>query len=488
MAEAASPASALHELSAAEAARLIRAREVSPVELVEHLLARADAFNPHLQAWVILDAEGALARARAAEQALTTTDASELPPLHGVPFGAKDIFDTAGLPTVAGFKPYALRTPSSDAEPVARLKRAGGILLGKMVTTQFAYADPSPARNPWQAERTPGGSSSGSAVGVAAGLIPLALGSQTAGSVLRPAAYNGVVGFKPTFGRISKRGVLPLAWSLDHVGVLTRSVTDVAQFLNAVAGHDPADRSSSTQPSPHVDLDAVLSAPRLGLVREAQELASARLREHLQEVASRFAAAGARVEEVSLGEPLDLILAVQQVTMQTEMAAVHWQLLEQYPGAHRPRLRANVEVGRLLPGVAYVHAQRLRARIREAIRHSLRNIDALLLPTAVDVAPGRETTGDTSLQAPFSLVGFPSLSLPSGIATVGATESLFVSAEKKSSNPSAEPRNGDSATTATHRLPLAIQLVALPWQEPGLLAVARWAEARLPPMPAPPVV
>jgi Asp-tRNA(Asn)/Glu-tRNA(Gln) amidotransferase A subunit family amidase len=446
-------ATALHELTALDAARLIRARELSPLELVETLLARAAELNPRLQAWVTLDAERAVETARAAEQALTTRSQTELPPLHGVPFGAKDIFDTAGLVTMAGFTPYASRRPSADSEPVARLKAAGAILLGKMVTTQFAHADPSPAHNPWHDERTPGGSSSGSAVGVASRLVPIALGSQTAGSVLRPAAYNGVVGFKPTWGRISKRGVLPLAWSLDHVGLLARSVADCGAFLNAVAGHDAGDPSSAQVAVYAIDPDAPLSPPRLGLVREPLAHATPRLRDHLHAVASRFEAAGARVQEVSFGEPLDLILAVHHVIMQTETAGVHWQLLEQYQGAHQPRLRAYAEVGRLLPGVAYVHAQRLRRRIREAMRHALQGVDALLLPTAADVPPGRETTGDPSLQAPFSLVGFPSLSLPSGLSS--------------------------------ERLPMAIQLAALPWQEATLLAAARWCEAQLPPMPAP---
>ena len=197
-------ATALHELSAAQAARLIRARELSPVELLEALLARAAEVDQRLQAWVRLDAERAVIAARAAEQVVVAD--ADLPALHGVPFGAKDIFDSAGLATAAGFRPYASRTPSTDAEPIARLKRSGAILMGKMATTQFAFADPSPTRNPWADERTPGGSSSGSAAGVAARLVPMALGSQTAGSVLRPAAYNGVVGFKPTYGRISKRG------------------------------------------------------------------------------------------------------------------------------------------------------------------------------------------------------------------------------------------------------------------------------------------
>jgi aspartyl-tRNA(Asn)/glutamyl-tRNA(Gln) amidotransferase subunit A len=193
----------------------------------------------------------------------------------------------------------------------------------------------------------------------------------------------------------------------------------------------------------------------LGLVREALEHAAPQVREHLHDVAQRFEAAGAEIREVSLGEPLDLILAVHHVIMQTEAAAAHWQLLEQFPGAHQPRLRAYVEVGRLLPGVAYLHAQRVRRRIRESMRRAFEGLSAILLPTAVDVAPGRETTGDTTLQAPFSLVGFPSLSLPSGVL---------------------QPDG----------LPLAIQLVTPAFQEGQLLSVARWCEAQLPPMPAPP--
>jgi aspartyl-tRNA(Asn)/glutamyl-tRNA(Gln) amidotransferase subunit A len=447
-----SQATALHELTAAQAARLIRARQISPVDLIEALIARAAQLDPHVQAWVSLDVERALAAARVAEQ-LATLD-GELPPLHGVPFGAKNIFDSAGLATSAGFRPYANRVPAVDAEPIARLKRAGAILLGKMHTTQFAHADPSVTRNPWSAERTPGGSSSGSAAGVAARFVPMALGSQTAGSVLRPAAYNGVVGFKPSYGRVSKRGVFPLAWTLDHVGLLCRGVEDCGLFLTATAGHDPADPASANQPLPALEQTTEPSPPRLGLVREAMLLASPRMRQHVTERAAQFEAAGARVEEVSLGEPLDLILAVHHVIMQTEAATAHWQLLEQYPGSHQPRLRAYVEVGRLLPGIAYLHAQRLRRRIRTAMARGLASVDALLLPTASDVAPTRETTGDPSLQAPFSLVGFPSLSLPSGLS---------------------EPEG----------LPLAIQLVAGAWQEARLLTVGRWCAAQLPRMPAP---
>src|SRR6266536_5859433 len=323
------PAVALHDLTAAQAARLIRSREVSPVELVEQLLARAARLDPSVQAWVSLDPERALAAARIAEQA--AQQGIDLPALHGVPFGAKDIYDSFGIRTSAGFRPYANRIPTTDAEPIARLKRAGGILLGKMVTTQFAHADPSRTRNPWADDRTPGGSSSGSAAGVAARLAPMALGSQTAGSILRPAAYNGVVGFKPTYGRISKRGVFPLAWRLDHVGVLARCVEDCGLFLSAVAGYDPADPTSVSEPVPSFAVEGEPPAPLLGIVTDALAAAVPRVAEHVTSVAKAFESAGARVVEVGLGEPLDLLLAVHHVIMQSEAAAAHWQLLEQYP-------------------------------------------------------------------------------------------------------------------------------------------------------------
>jgi Asp-tRNA(Asn)/Glu-tRNA(Gln) amidotransferase A subunit family amidase len=451
-----SPATALHELTATQAARLIAARQVSPIELIDNLLARAERVEPLVSAWETLDGERARAAARVAEQQVID-GSTELGPLHGVPFGAKDIYDSAGLRTAAGFWPFDQRVPTVDCEPIARLKRAGAILLGKMVTTQFAYADPPRTRNPWLAERTPGGSSSGSAAGVASREVPLALGSQTAGSILRPAAYNGVVGLKPTYGRISKRGVLPLAWSLDHVGVLVRGVDDCAAFLGAVAGYDPADPTCAVAAVPSFDGEAEPPPPRLGLVRDALHASAPRMAQHVAAVAESFERAGARVVEVTLGEPLDLILAVHAVIMQSEAAAAHWQLLEQFPGAHAPRMRAYVEVGRLLPSAMYLHAQRLRRRIRAGLARSLATVDALLLPTAIDVAPDRATTGVMSLQAPASLAGVPSLSLPSGLLD--------------------EPE----------RLPLAIQLVAAAWEEPRLLGVGRWCEAHLPTLPAPPL-
>ncbi len=206
---------------------------------------------------------------------------------------------------------------------------------------------------------------------------------------------------------------------------------------------------------PAVDLSQPAPPPGFGLLRDALDRSAPQVRDHVQGVARRLAAEGASVQEVSLDDGLDLVLAVLHLTMQVEAAAVHWQLLEQFPGAHAPRLRAYVEVGRLLPGALYLHAQRLRRRIVAGLERLLAGVDALLLPTAVNVAPGPETTGDPSLQAPFSLAGLPAISLPSGLSE--------------------------------ERLPLAVQLVSARWQEPRLLAIARWVELRLGQMPAPPL-
>jgi aspartyl-tRNA(Asn)/glutamyl-tRNA(Gln) amidotransferase subunit A len=447
-------ATALHELTAAQAAELIRIRNVSPVELVEALLERARSIDGQVRAWETLDGERALAAARAAEKALRGHPEG-IGPLHGVPFGAKDIFDTADLRTSAGFAPFEKRLPYRDAEAVARLKRAGAILLGKTVTTQFAVMPPSKTRNPWAKDRTPGGSSSGSGAAIAAREVPLALGTQTNGSVLRPAAYNGVVGLKPTYGRVSKRGVFPVAWSLDHVGVLARSVEDCALFLTAAAGHYPEEAGSAAQVVPDLSVARLLQPPRFGLVRAALDRSTAEVATHLADVAQRFKAEGATVCEVQLEDTLETILAVHQVIMQTEAAEAHAQLLKRHPAAYDPRLRAYLEAGRLLPGVSYVRAQRLRRRIAADMERCFMDLDVLMLPTATDVAPGTETTGDRSLQTPSSLTGLPAVSLPSALSS--------------------------------ERLPLAIQLIAPCWQEPRLLEVARWCESRLGRLPAPPV-
>src|SRR3989449_5525859 len=239
----------LAALGLREVTEAIRAGTVSPVELVDACLARIRALDAELRAWAHVD--GSVAPATARDRLAEARAGKLRGPLHGVPVGVKDIFDVAGMPTTGGAKPFAHTRPGADAAAVARLRAAGAIILGKTVTTEFAYRDPAPTRNPWNRAHTPGGSSAGSAAAIAARMVPLALGSQTVGSVLRPAAYCGVVGFKGAHGLVPVGGVIPLAWSLDHVGVLARSVADAALAMGVLAGR-------GLEPSP-------VSTPRLAM-------------------------------------------------------------------------------------------------------------------------------------------------------------------------------------------------------------------------------
>ena len=273
-----------YELTAAQAARHIRERQLSPVDLVESVLQRIDALESRLNCWVYLDREGVLSDAKQKQDELDNN--RPLGPLHGVPIGLKDIYYTAGIPTTACSKVYADFVPTYDATSVVLLKKAGAIMLGKTVTTEFACMDPSPTINPWNPAHTPGGSSSGSAVAVATGMCPVAMGSQTVGSVLRPASYNGVVGFKPTYGRVSRHGVIPVSWSLDHVGWMARTVEDIAQLLQVMAGPDPEDRFASHREVPDylAGLES-LQRPRIGLLRGFfHENADEETRQHVADV------------------------------------------------------------------------------------------------------------------------------------------------------------------------------------------------------------
>ena len=234
-----------HELSAAQAAAAIREGRLSPIDLVEALLARIDALDPALRAWVTVDRDGARAGARAS--AIELERSGPRGPLHGVPIGLKDIFYTAGIPTKAGSPLMADFVPEYDAHCVALFRQAGAIILGKTVTTEFADGDPSITYNPWNREHTPGGSSSGSGAAVAAGMVAVATGSQTVGSTLRPSVYNGIVGLKPTLGRISAYGLVPVSASTDTVGIMVRTVEDAALVLDTIAGYDPKDPMGACQ-------------------------------------------------------------------------------------------------------------------------------------------------------------------------------------------------------------------------------------------------
>jgi aspartyl-tRNA(Asn)/glutamyl-tRNA(Gln) amidotransferase subunit A len=443
--------SAPHALTVAEAARAVRQREVSAEELTRTLIERIERLDGRLRAWVGVDPELAIAEARARDW----MPVAERGRLHGVPLGVKDIFDVAGSPTAAGFAPFAARTAAADSTAVGRLRRAGATILGKTVTTQFAYMDPPPTRNPWSDEATPGGSSSGSGAAVAARMVPGALGSQTGGSVLRPAAYCGVVGLKPSYGRISRRGVLPLAWTLDHPGVLCRTVEDAALMLQALAGPDPADPGSSSRAAD--DYAAAAGAPRpprLVVLDDFLSRAQPEARASFERTIAELGAAGARIARAAFPSRAESLISAHAVVMQTEVASVHRRLLERHAEEYRPRIRAYVETGMLIPAADYVDAQRLRRRLRREARDLLARADCLLLPTVSGPAPGTDTTGDPSFQSPFSLLGLPAITLPSALTAAG--------------------------------LPLGVQLVGADFGEAALLGAAAWCEPVLPRLPAPP--
>ena len=448
--------SELFELSVTDAAARIREGQLSAVNLMESLLSRTAAMESELKVWVTLDSDAALEAARESERELVTTGPRG--PLHGIPVGIKDIYYTQGVKTTAGSPIYADFVPEYDSTAVARLKSAGAIIMGKTVTTEFACTDPPPTRNPWNADHTPGGSSSGSAVGVAARMFPAALGSQTAGSVLRPASYNGVVGLKPTFGRVSKHGVVAVAWSLDTLGTFTRTVEDAALMLDILAGHDSNDPSSSPRPVSdyHTAAVAERSPPRIGVVRQFFfERSDDEVRRHIEEAAQSLGKAGAVVEEVTVPTDFDALLSAQRAIMTVEAAVVHERDFGARPDDYSPRVRAIVEAGMLTPGASYVRAQRLRRQVRRELEMAMAGFDALLTPTTASPAPrDLSTTGDPMFQSPWTACGFPAITLPSGLSASG--------------------------------LPLGVQLVAAPFAEEGLLSAARWCEAALDVRLAPP--
>ena len=433
----------LHELCAVDAARAIRDKVLSPVDLVDALLERIETVDGRVQAWALVDRDGARAAARQA-----TDEAARgvfRGPLHGVPFGAKDIFYSAGLPTEAGSKVMASFVPDYDATAVGRLKAAGAILLGKLHTTEFATSDPAPTRNPWNLACTPGGSSSGSAAAVAAQMVPLALGSQTIGSNVRPASYCGLVGLKPTFGRISTRGVMPLSYTQDHVGLMARSVEDIAFALAVTAGHDPDDPSSSRAPVP--DYLAAITrrrAPRIGLLREFFERTTAEVADVTAQAVNRLADAGAGVEGAKLPPSFRAVPAAAYLITRSDTASIHAERFAQKADLYRPAIRSSIEMGMLIPSDLYVRALRIRRQFRRELKPLLDRYDVLLTPTTPAPAPEGMATGDPQFQVPWSLSGLPSVTVPCGLTT--------------------------------SRLPLGIQLVSGTFGEAALLATAAWCE------------
>jgi aspartyl-tRNA(Asn)/glutamyl-tRNA(Gln) amidotransferase subunit A len=427
-------------MSVADLARRIATKEVSPVEAVRAHLDRIAALDAGLRAFITPTADAALEAARAAEAELA---AGRPPgPLHGVPFALKDLFDTAGVRTTAGSKILADRVPAADATVTRRLRAAGAILLGKLNMHEFAYgpeglnAHYGTSRNPWDAAdaRVAGGSSSGSGVAVAAGLAPFALGSDTGGSIRIPAALCGIVGLKPTYGRVSRAGVLPLAWSMDHVGPMTRTAADAALILRALAGYDPADPTTSVLPVP--DYTAALTGRvtglRVGIVRAFfLDAAAPEVRQAVEAAAQSLEGLGARVDDVQLDHVAD-VAAASMAIVGAEALAYHAEWVRTRPGDYQADVLERLRMGAFVSGVHYVRAQQARATFRAAVDEALAKRDVLLAPATPIVAPRLGETeavlgdGKTDVRSslirltrPFNFSGHPACALPCGFTAGG---------------------------------------------------------------------
>jgi Asp-tRNA(Asn)/Glu-tRNA(Gln) amidotransferase A subunit family amidase len=438
----------LHLLSASEAARLIRDGIISSEQLVEACLARIREVEPQIQAWTFLDPDYVLARARALDELRLSGQA--IGPLHGVPVGVKDIFDTADMPTENGSVIHAGRTPSRDATAVSRLRAAGAVIMGKTVTTEFAYFSPGKTRNPHNPEHTPGGSSSGSAAAVGSGMIPLALGSQTNGSTIRPAAYCGIVGFKPTHGLISRHRISALSRTLDHIGLFARTVDDIALLSEQLVGCDEAD--PDTHPRASIPFATVAREdpplePMFALVRTPMwERADNDTKEGFAELAAHL---DQRVEEVELFPSAIEAWELHQTIMSAEMAL---NLELEYKGAREQlseKLRKQIEHGRQVTAFDYQRALARIAPIHESFLELFQQrYDAILTPAAPGPAPkGLGATGDPSFCTLWTLCGMPAISLP-----------LLQSSDG---------------------LPLGVQLVGPRYGDARLLRTARWLAAKV---------
>ena len=440
-------------LSIRELGRSIERRELSPVEVTRATLERIARVDRALNAFITVTADAALDAAARAERAIL--DGAYLGPLHGVPIGLKDLYQTRGVRTTAGTPILADWVPDEDAAAVERLAAAGAVVVGKHNLHEFAFGVTNdnphygPTRNPWDRARVPGGSSGGSAAAVAAGLGYAALGSDTGGSIRLPAALCGVVGLKPTYGRVSRHGVLPLAWSLDHAGPLARTVDDVAIVLGAIAGHDPRDPASADRAVPDfaAALDGRVVGVRIGVLREylggdVEPPVVAAVRGALETLAGL----GAHLEDVSI-PAADHALGASTAVMFAEAAAVHERRLAEHHERYGADVRDRLDLGARLTAVDYLKGQRARRVMQEAFADELGRVDLIATPTVPIVAPTFEEAGSDAARGAlvrhtrlFNLLGLPACSVPCGTSPEG--------------------------------LPVGLQLVGRPFDEATVLRVA----------------
>ncbi|MDX2155335.1 MAG: amidase [Hyphomicrobiaceae bacterium] len=429
----------LNDLTLAEAAQLIRTRQLSPRDYTAALIARTEALEPQLNVFITRTFESAAAEAKAAEADITK--GRYRGPLHGVPFAVKDIYDTAGVLTTGHSRTCMDRVPAKDATAVARLRQAGAILTGKLATHEFAHGGPSfdlpwpPARNPWNTAHFTGGSSSGSGAALAAGLVPMSLGSDTGGSIRGPAGLCGIAGLKPTYGLVSRAGVLPNSYSYDHCGPMARTSEDCAIVLDAIAGHDPADPSSARRPvgSFTAGIGRGIEGLRIGVVRhfwERDTKVHAELPAAMEAALAVLRDLGATTEDVEL-RAQQVYSDVKIVTAESELFSLHLKELRRRPGDFGQDFRSRALAACLFTSEDYVRASRIRRQIIAEMRDVYHRFD--LLVTANSSAAGRLDQHDPlafwqkgSLTAPFNCTAGPALALLAGFTSTGLPLSLQI--------------------------------------------------------------
>ena len=412
----------------------------SAQDVISECLNRIEQLEPHLQAWVHLDSEQALATACELDSRIQRGEPCG--GLWGVPMGIKDLYDVAGSPTGCGFAPWEAGLPCTQDGPlIERIRRAGGILLGKTVTTQFACFDPPATRNPWNRSRTPGGSSSGSAVGVASGMCFAAMGSQTGGSIIRPASFCGIAGYKPSWGRFPVTGLFPASPSLDVPGPMARCVHDLWVLEGVLSGVN--DREVLSR------LESVgRPLGRLGILKgRFERVASPDCWTVFEKTVDRLSTTGVDVFECSLPGLFDTVVENHRTVMITEISAGHENRLHQSPGEYRPRMAGLVREGSAIRGVDYIRAREHQHALSSEMDRLLETAGVVACPSTPGGAPGSDTTGDPTFNSPFSYCGLPAVTLPMGLDSDG--------------------------------LPLGLQLIAARGNDRELLQAALWCERQL---------
>jgi aspartyl-tRNA(Asn)/glutamyl-tRNA(Gln) amidotransferase subunit A len=441
-------------LGVADAAHLLRDKKLSPVEYAEALISRIEKHDKQLNAFLRFTPDIAMEDARRAEAEIMRGEWRG--PFHGVPYGLKDIVDYFGLPTTAHSKLLSENIANSDAFVTQRLRAAGAVFMGKLSTHEFALGGPSfdlpwpPARNPWNRDHFCGGSSSGSGAATAAGFLPAAIGSDTGGSIRNPATMCGVVGMKPTYGLVSRRGVVPLAFSLDHVGPLTRSVMDSAMMLDVIAAHDPLDPGSAQSHAAGYAsaIETGIEGMRIGVLRHFYNrdmVAGPEVVAGIETAVKVLEGLGAKVSEIST-YPLAQYLACNRIILSSEAYAIHQAWLKDKPRDYGRRTRQRLLSGAFVNAADYINANRVRRRLSQNFNALFTDVDVIITASAMDL-PCRidddeqiEFTYGRQARAPFNVTGGPALAVPVGFSKSG--------------------------------LPLGMQLVGKPFTEPLLYRTA----------------